>query len=228
MSKVGSFIAIGAPTDPLPWPGAARIYIKGDDDNNWRKQVISLMQNAEIVVIRTNVTEGLLWEVGEALKNVDRKRILFLVSAGRDRYEEFRSKVANYFNIDLPMYRGKKNTNATVTGALFFDEHGNVQAHWFPGTTIGFLGRRMIGPLLLLCVFYLFAWSLSSFMGAVSSRDATIWGYVLLIAMCALIALPALVLVQWVVYFGRRSRFERLLEKELLPIFSQIQDHPPG
>jgi hypothetical protein len=61
----GDLIAIGRPGEPLPIPGAARMYAT---DSEWKSVVLDRMRSAPLVVIRAGTGPGLLWEVGQALR----------------------------------------------------------------------------------------------------------------------------------------------------------------
>ncbi len=60
---LGDLIAIGRPGEPLPLPGAARMYCSNDE---WKDAVVARMREASLVIIRAGQGEGLLWECEQA------------------------------------------------------------------------------------------------------------------------------------------------------------------
>lgn len=57
---LGPVVAIGSPSDALPPLGAARRYCHGD---TWREVVGSLMDQAALIVVGVERSEGLAWEI---------------------------------------------------------------------------------------------------------------------------------------------------------------------
>ena len=87
LAKVGPFVAIGRPGDPLPQLGASRTYVEGAD---WRSVVLGLMDQAAALVIRIGRGEGLAWEIGQALTRFPPERLLFVVPRDVVAYSEFK------------------------------------------------------------------------------------------------------------------------------------------
>jgi hypothetical protein len=99
LRSFGDLLAIGKPGETLPTPGAARLYAS---DAEWKKVVIDQMQNARLVVIRAGTSEGLLWELKEAIQVVNPKKLLILILMGKKQYEAFRKEADQIFNATFP------------------------------------------------------------------------------------------------------------------------------
>ena len=99
LRSFGDLVAIGKPGETLPTPGAARLYAS---DAEWKKVVIDQMQNARLVVIRAGTSEGLLWELKEAVQVVNPKKLLILILMGKKQYEAFRKEADQIFNATFP------------------------------------------------------------------------------------------------------------------------------
>src|SRR5262249_16005075 len=60
LAYLGPVVAIGNPSDQLPALGAARKYCQGDE---WHEVVQSLMDEAIMIVVGADLSEGLPWEI---------------------------------------------------------------------------------------------------------------------------------------------------------------------
>ena len=60
LAYLGPVVAIGNPSDQLPALGAARKYCQGDE---WHEVVQSLMDEAIMIVVGADLSEGLTWEI---------------------------------------------------------------------------------------------------------------------------------------------------------------------
>jgi hypothetical protein len=74
LKAMGPPIAIGRPQESLPETGAARLYVRDED---WRIAVNYFMKIACAVVIIVGRSEGIWWEIEEALRSLQRQKILF-------------------------------------------------------------------------------------------------------------------------------------------------------
>jgi hypothetical protein len=100
LQPFGDLVAIGKPGETLPTPGAARLYAS---DAEWKKVVTDQMQTARLVVIRAGISEGLLWELKEAVQVVNPKKLLILILSMRKKhYEAFRKEADQIFNVTFP------------------------------------------------------------------------------------------------------------------------------
>jgi hypothetical protein len=75
LGKFGPVITIGRPGDALGFLGAGRLYVSNAD---WQQAVRHFIRCAGVIVIIVGRTEGLWWEISEALRVVPRERLLFI------------------------------------------------------------------------------------------------------------------------------------------------------
>jgi hypothetical protein len=101
LSRIGPFVAIGRPSDPLPQLGAHRLYVEGAD---WRTVVLGLMDQAAALVIRIGRGEGLAWEIGQALTRFPPERLLFVVPRDLVAYSEFKYRADPHLPRPLPPF----------------------------------------------------------------------------------------------------------------------------
>jgi hypothetical protein len=66
-------IAIGKPNELFQTLGAPRVYYTDDD---WKSQAVELIEKSNLVVIRIGKTQGLLWEVSEAISKCAPEKLL--------------------------------------------------------------------------------------------------------------------------------------------------------
>lgn len=74
-SGLGQMVAIGRPGELLQTAGASRVYVGSD----WQERVRELMDSAKLVVLRVGSSEGVWWEVTEALERVEPPRLLIWI-----------------------------------------------------------------------------------------------------------------------------------------------------
>jgi tetratricopeptide (TPR) repeat protein len=101
LKDIGPVIALGKPEEKLPPLGAARHYA-GDTD--WQELILDWFSKAALVVLRIGETEGVWWELEQALRFVQPERLLLLVPAKRDEYKKFRDQVRLIARQDLPEF----------------------------------------------------------------------------------------------------------------------------
>jgi hypothetical protein len=101
LTRIGPFVAIGRPGDPLPQLGASRTYV---EDADWRTVVIGLMEQAAALVIRIGRGEGLAWEIGQALSRFPPERLLFVVPRDVAAYSEFKYRADPHLPRPLPPF----------------------------------------------------------------------------------------------------------------------------
>jgi hypothetical protein len=119
LREVGPVLAVGRPArygEPregegyggdLPLLGATRIYF-GDAD--WQKAVGALMRLSQVVVINAGNSEGLLWEIEAAVRNVEPTKLLMsflpwhpLDKRSREiRYQSFKARAEQIFKKSEP------------------------------------------------------------------------------------------------------------------------------
>jgi hypothetical protein len=109
---LGDLIAIGQPGEPLPLPGAARMYCASDD---WKDTVLKRMREAPLVIIRAGGSAGLLWECEQAFATVAPNRLVILVFdlKGAD-YERFAGEIRRTLRLELPQVPRCSALNAVV------------------------------------------------------------------------------------------------------------------
>jgi hypothetical protein len=96
----GDLIAIGQPGEPLPMPGAARMYAT---DAEWKSVVLDRMRSAPLVVIRAGTGPGLFWEVGQALSTLSPEKVLILIlNLTMKEYCAFADQMRDSFQVALP------------------------------------------------------------------------------------------------------------------------------
>jgi hypothetical protein len=76
LARLGPVIAVGKPGEPLPELGAARLYVAHDQ---WQARVLELIRQAQLVVIRIGSSQGVLWEIEQALAHTPRQRLVLAV-----------------------------------------------------------------------------------------------------------------------------------------------------
>jgi hypothetical protein len=99
--KVGPFVAVGRPGDPLPQLGANRLYV---DDADWQAAVLRLMDGAAGAVIRVGPGEGLSWEIQQAVLRFPPERLVFVVPRDPHQYSWFKAQIDPYLPRPLPWY----------------------------------------------------------------------------------------------------------------------------
>jgi hypothetical protein len=81
---VGPVIGLSEP-GAAPRLGAARTH---SENSQWQTDVVDLMQEAALVVLRVGDTEGFWWELEQALKLVPPERLVFVIPAQADRWRQ--------------------------------------------------------------------------------------------------------------------------------------------
>lgn len=99
MSNFGPFIAIGRPGERLPELGAARMYV-GDDE--WQSTVLDILGRCKAVVLRGGQTEGLRWELGEVVRNMNPRQVLVVVPRKVAQFDAFRQWANTILPTPLP------------------------------------------------------------------------------------------------------------------------------
>jgi hypothetical protein len=102
LEPVGPLVAIGTPGESLPTPGAIRRYA-GDSD--WKSIVESWLAGARLIVLRPGFSEGLWWEVREAVARSDPGKLIILMMRMRRRdYLRFAQRVQGELGKTLPAF----------------------------------------------------------------------------------------------------------------------------
>lgn len=98
LGQVGPVVAIGKPGERLPELGAARVYVP---DDQWRGVVTTWMSEAALVVFRAGETEGLWWEIEQALARCPRRRILIIELGPSEALLSFRRRFEATFGVPV-------------------------------------------------------------------------------------------------------------------------------
>jgi hypothetical protein len=97
----GQLIAIGQPGEPLPIPGATRVYAS---DSEWQNVVLQRMKAASLVVIRAGAGAGLLWELKQAVRTLSAERlVIFIFNITVKEYAAFAQRVQASCGLSLPV-----------------------------------------------------------------------------------------------------------------------------
>lgn len=102
LEELGTVIAIGRPGESLPPVGASRIYVI---DGDWKSEIVRLLNDAKIVVIRLGSTEGLKWEILQLFDIVAPEKILFDIPIRHSHWSECRELIQECCGAQLPQTR---------------------------------------------------------------------------------------------------------------------------
>ncbi len=73
VSKYGPLVTLGKPNERFSTPGMPRVYLGHD---NWQQMVREMIDAAPFVILQPAATEGIWWELQEAVKRLDSRRLL--------------------------------------------------------------------------------------------------------------------------------------------------------
>jgi hypothetical protein len=137
LSKIGPPISIGLPGTPKLELGSARLYVATPD---WQLAVIYFLSRAEVVTIILGHTEGLWWEITQALRRVPLDRLLFFfpyVGEQSKQRSPWRSR-GHLLRGGAPAIRNFSAADAERKGRyrLFCDRTQHLFVHTLP-TDIG-------------------------------------------------------------------------------------------
>ena len=110
VDQIGPFVGLAEPRGPAEISGAARFPTLGDD---WQTVVGKLLEMSELIILRTGMGTGLIWELEELRRrNLYQKVILYIEFYGEDsasvrkaRFEKFANWLRGKINFNLPAYR---------------------------------------------------------------------------------------------------------------------------
>jgi hypothetical protein len=128
LGAFGPVVAVGRPGEPLPHLGAARFYLPGDD---WQTGVRTLMDMAQLIVLRLGEGEGLWWEVEQARTTQPPDKLVLLVPGQHDG-------LAERLDAHLPSPTGLEQfrTGQWTSAVVVFDQDWNPRVQGvgpFPG-----------------------------------------------------------------------------------------------
>jgi hypothetical protein len=102
LEPVGPLIAIGAPDEALPTPGAVRRYVT---DTDWKSLVSAWLGESRLVVVRPGLSEGVWWELRQVVERGRPERLLILATRMRRRtYAHFADLVRARLGKSLPPF----------------------------------------------------------------------------------------------------------------------------
>ena len=134
IEPVGRVIAVGRPSEELPYSGAARLYITSAE---WRATVKSLIDRATAVVVLVGEGSGVWWEIDAALRCAHLYKLAFVFPFALPKDG---AAVGFYRRNNLPTGRGYgplfDRFQATVRdrlGALVPEPHRSEQVLVFDG-----------------------------------------------------------------------------------------------
>lgn len=100
VAPIGPLVAIGKPDEKLPTPGAVRHYF---GDTTWQTVVQNWLSKARVIILRPGMSEGLWWELKEAVAAMPAESLLLLVlKMKRTDYLCFSQLVNDRLDIRLP------------------------------------------------------------------------------------------------------------------------------
>ena len=98
LAPIGNLIAIGKPGEKLPLPGAVRVYA----DEDWQAVITDKMKKSQLVILCAGDGEGFNWELQQAFKIVDPKKLLILIpQMSKKKYEQFRQVALENLGVTL-------------------------------------------------------------------------------------------------------------------------------
>lgn len=123
LNDFGPMVTIGRPGEALRELGAARMYV---GEQAWHEKVTELMQSAKLVVLRLGQTEGLWWELEQAIGKMRPEQLLVFVPRIGDKAarEAIRRRAEAVFPKPLPEFAHSNSSWGNVgslRGVLYFD-----------------------------------------------------------------------------------------------------------
>lgn len=146
MLEFGPFIAFGEPGEKSAAPGAARMYV---DEEHWQDRIKALIADAQLVVARISNSKSFWWEMLTVIHLNRPERLLLLLPADKETYEEFRLIAQNVFPCTLPCHELPSSpatfeSHISSKGLIYFEpdwtphmqklDSSNLrQTYWAPG-----------------------------------------------------------------------------------------------
>ncbi|MFA0964553.1 hypothetical protein AB9P05_22285 [Roseivirga sp. BDSF3-8] len=117
LKPIGETIAIGKPTgDPI----SGLVTLPAFQENVWKQEIIKLISNAKLIIIRSGVSEALKWEIDYVLKNVDHNKIVFLLPNNQSLYNKSQNFFEKNYNIKIPDFNLYKEENCSINSILYY------------------------------------------------------------------------------------------------------------
>lgn len=122
---MGRLVAIGRPREARPpSPRPQRMYVP---DARWRDAVLSLMDDARLVLLAVGEGAGLRWELEQALDRLPPERLMLLVPHDARAYAELSAELEAARGLRLPGHVPVPRRRAHVmsfSGVVCFDRSG--------------------------------------------------------------------------------------------------------
>jgi len=80
--RFGPFVAIGSPKEPIPLPGAARVFLSDDE---WQPKILLWMKSAKVIIMYSGKTHWVNWELQKVLENKCVTRLILIIPEVKDR-----------------------------------------------------------------------------------------------------------------------------------------------
>lgn len=122
LAHFGPVIAIGKPGELLPLAGAHRQYVA---DDQWQTRVKELLVRARLVVIRTGLSEGLMWELRTTMELLRPQNVVLACDDANELTSMLR-QVALVHPLATEQLRIKRKKLGSFSGFVVFD------ANWRP------------------------------------------------------------------------------------------------
>jgi hypothetical protein len=130
LSKQGQLICIGNPKEPLPEPGALRIYYRNRDEG-WKNIVTGLLPNIDFVVLRAGTTKGLEWEMRQIKDIIPLEKLICFVQGDVQTRLKIIDNIESImgFDADTPDERAvlKPKRLPRYGYLIYFDETGKPE-----------------------------------------------------------------------------------------------------
>jgi hypothetical protein len=135
LSVIGPVLAIERPYQTWIWRPAAperpeTVTVK---DGQWKAQILEWLEEAALVVIQLDATEGLLWEIGQVKRLVVPAKVLLILPPTNDQYHTLREATLQLFERPLPkkLPESRLLTFAGDWQAVTLQAHtGSIAAIW--------------------------------------------------------------------------------------------------
>jgi hypothetical protein len=122
LAHFGPVLAIGKPGELLPLAGAHRQYVA---DDQWQARVKELLGRARLVVIRTGLSQGLMWELRTTVELLRPQNVVLACDSANELTSMLR-QVASVHPLATEQLRIKGKKLGSLVGFVVFD------ANWRP------------------------------------------------------------------------------------------------
>lgn len=133
----GPVIAIGKPGEEIPPLGASRMYA----GENWKEKICVLMDQSQYIIILLNNTNGLKWEISEAIRRSLINKTIFIMPPriSMDKKKNLYIQLKDEFMKSSKEITEKWPNSIHKADVLTISENGELQFHISKG---GFMGMN--------------------------------------------------------------------------------------